>query len=124
MLYSLPQSRERMEQLAKRHAQLAVYNVEIVALPRHLSGNPIAELATASPALFPIVTEGNESIVRAYDLFVTRAEHSEFLIDTRGYIRAIWPNDEWRNADDEIEALAQQFLDEAPPDEADEHQTH
>lgn len=124
VLYSLPQSRERMEQLAKRHAQLAVHNVEIVAVPRRSFGNPIAELATTSPALFPIVTEGNGAIVRAYDLFAARAEHSEFLIDTRGYIRAIWPNDEWRNADDEIEALAQQFLDEAPPDEADEHQTH
>lgn len=124
VLYSLPQSHERMEQLAKRHARLAVYNVEIVAVPRHSFGNPIAELATASPALFPIVTEGNEPIVRAYDLFAARAEHSEFLIDPRGYIRAVWKSDEWRSAGDQIEALAQRFLDEAPPDYAYEHQTH
>lgn len=117
VLYTLPLSRERMEQLAQNYARLAVYNVEIVAVQRDTSANPIAELKTSSPALFPIVTEGNEMIAAAYDLFSPGTAHAEFLIDTRGFIRAIWRDDEW-NAEpgDSLEAHAKRLLEEKTPD--------
>jgi hypothetical protein len=38
--------------------------------------------------LFPVVTEGAETIVAAYRLFAV-APHVELLVDRQGYIRAI-----------------------------------
>jgi AhpC/TSA family len=62
VLYSLPDSRARMSELAKHYGALSVLGVEMVAVQPRSSPDAIAELGQTPPALFPVVTEGNEDI--------------------------------------------------------------
>ncbi len=120
VLYSLPESQERMDALARLHARLSVLGVEIVAVPQEASANPVADL-TSSPVLFPIVTEGTDDIVAAYRLLAPGAPHVEMLIDRRGYIRAIWKEAEWETTADVVEMGARMLLDEKLPDDFNDH---
>lgn len=115
VLYNLPQSQARLDELAKRYAQLAVYNVEIVAVQRKGSANPVAELVTSTPALFPIVTEDNEIIAAAYDLFTPGAAHAEFLIDPYGNVRAVWTG-VGHDVDEQVRKLLAEGIDETVDD--------
>ncbi|BCP52262.1 hypothetical protein K32_08790 [Kaistia sp. 32K] len=94
VLYSLPDSRERMTELARRYGALSVLGVEVVAVAPTGSPERVAELGASPPALFPVVTEGNEDITAAYRLFAPADTHTEILIDRQGYIRAIWRGSE------------------------------
>jgi putative copper resistance protein D len=122
VLYTLPGSRSRMAALARSYSVLSTLGVEIVAVPPQASSEAIRELDVAPPALFPVVTDGNADIVRAYRVFAPGSEHAEFLIDRQGYVRAIWRDG--RGAPDtaavqaEVERLN---AEEAPPPFPDDH---
>jgi putative copper resistance protein D len=88
VLYALPGSRGRMTQLAEHEGSLAMLGAEIIAVPIDADPNAIRRLGANPRILFPVVTEGAETIVAAYRLFAV-APHVELLVDRQGYIRAI-----------------------------------
>ncbi|SEN16850.1 putative copper resistance protein D [Nitrosospira multiformis] len=101
VLFSWPQSRERLAQLEALHAKLQAGNTVLLAVPEHdLSPAALGQLKAS--VHFPIVTEGAEEIVRSYALFRrtlshpdllgggTVPDHMEFLVDRFGYLRARW----------------------------------
>ena len=89
VLYTLPDSRPRLVQLAQSYQLLALLGVEPIAVPRDAAPDAIRRLASRPPILFPIVTGGSQAIVDAYALFAD-GPHAEFLIDRSGYLRARW----------------------------------
>jgi putative copper resistance protein D len=88
VLYALPGSRARMSQLAEREGTLALLGVEVIAVPIDADPDAIRRLGPSPRIMFPVVTEGAETIVAAYRLFAV-APHVELLVDRQGYIRAI-----------------------------------
>jgi putative copper export protein/mono/diheme cytochrome c family protein/peroxiredoxin len=89
VLYTLPGSRTRLNELARSYDVLWVTGVEVIAVPTHTATGALAELGSAPPVLFPVVTDGERAIVETYGMFAP-GPHAEFLIDRQGYIRAIW----------------------------------
>ena len=88
VLYALPGSRARMSQLAQREGTLAMLGAEVIGVPIDADPNAIRRLGPDPRVLFPVVTEGAETIVAAYRLFAV-APHVELLVDRQGYVRAI-----------------------------------
>ena len=94
VLYALPESRERMTELARRYGALSVLGVEVIAVAPRSSAGTIAELGSNPPTFFPVITAGNEDIDSTYRMFAPGGSaHTEFLIDRQGYIRAMWRSD-------------------------------
>ena len=89
VLYSLPGSRARLNELARMYEVLWVTGVEVIAVPTHAPRDAIAELGASPPVLYPVVTDGAADIVTTYRMFAP-GPHAELLIDRQGYIRAIW----------------------------------
>ncbi len=89
VLYTLPGSRARLAELARRYEGFVQRGVEIVAVPRDASPDAIRQLGADPLVLFPVVTDGAREIIAAYDLFVP-PPHAELLIDRAGYLRARW----------------------------------
>jgi putative copper export protein/mono/diheme cytochrome c family protein/peroxiredoxin len=89
VLYTLPGSRTRLNELARSYDVLWATGVEVIAVPTHSATDALAELGSAPPVLFPVVTDGERAIVETYGMFAP-GPHAEFLIDRQGYIRAIW----------------------------------
>jgi putative copper resistance protein D len=121
VLYALPGSRPRMSQLAGREGTLAVLGVEVIAVPIDADPDAIRRLGDDPRVLFPVVTEGAETIVAAYRLFAV-APHVELLIDRQGYVRAITRSSGEAMDLDTLVAQVQQLNDEktageAPPEE-------
>jgi copper resistance protein D len=120
VLASLPESRDRLEQLEKIAARLTSAGVEIILVPKDAERYKTADSAVSK---LPVVIEGNDEIFKTYSLFSHSFEtdrsspeallpkHTEFLIDKRGYIRARWIANEgrgWLNIENllrEIELL-------------------
>jgi putative copper export protein/mono/diheme cytochrome c family protein len=92
VLYTLPESRPRMTELARSYDVLSVVGVEIIAVPINASSETIRELGSSPPVLFPVVTDDNGDIVATYGMFAP-GPHAEILIDRQGYMRAIWRGD-------------------------------
>jgi len=121
VLYHLPGARPRMSQLAGREGTLAALGAEVIAVPTDAAPDAIRRLGAEPRVLFPIVTDGAASIVTAYGLFAA-SSHAEFLIDRRGYIRAIAQS---HGETAELETLLAQIQElnqektptEAPPEE-------
>ena len=95
VMFSLPESRSRVEQLAGAYRQIELTGAEIVAVPMDADPAIIGRLGATPPIFFPVVTEGAAEIVSAYMLFSRAREsitprHVEFLIDRQGYMRARW----------------------------------
>jgi putative copper export protein/mono/diheme cytochrome c family protein len=102
VLFSLPDSRPRLGQLARAYGDLEQAGTEVLAIP--VTGEPgiIGRVGGDPPVLFPIATEGGAEIVATYALLsrTTAADaglgehpappHAEFLLDRQGYIRARW----------------------------------
>ncbi len=88
VLYTLPDSRARLTELAGSYGLLGTLDLEIIAVPTTASPDAIRELAGWPPIFYPIVTDGAREIVEAYRL-LRGAPHAEFLIDRQGYLRAI-----------------------------------
>jgi putative copper resistance protein D len=89
VLYTLPASRPRLEELATRYDGLVLRGVEVVAVPRDAAPDAIRQLGDEPRILFPVVTDGAREIVGAYDLFAA-GPHAELLVDRQGYLRARW----------------------------------
>ena len=89
VLYTLPASRARIDELTRAYDVLWVTGVEVIAVPTNASPDAIGDLGSSPPVLFPVVTDGGAEIVTTYRLFAP-GPHAEFLIDRQGYLRAIW----------------------------------
>lgn len=102
VLFSLPDSRERLSRLAEVYGDLQFLATEVIAVPLEPDPAILKRVRTDPPALFPVVTDGAAEIVSAYALFRRAAvpqgllpdppmpRHMEFLIDRQGYVRARW----------------------------------
>jgi len=110
VLFTLPSSQLRLEQLAQLHAQLAANGVEILAVPSDVRA--ARERLRAPP--YAVVSDGAEEAFVTYGLFrrslseegmqpdAPAPAHMEFLIDRQGYVRARWipmENRAWANAE-------------------------
>lgn len=125
VLYSLPESRERLSELALKYGALSVLGVEIVAVSRQTTGNPIAKLGDDPPISFPVVTSGNAEISTAYGLFAPGVSHAELLIDRQGYLRAIWREGETGMPDVEaVQAQVERLNQEKTPPPLPEDHIH
>jgi mono/diheme cytochrome c family protein len=116
VLYTLPQSRARIAELARRYSALSVLGVEVVAVPAHAAADPIAELGAAPPVIFPVVGGRTADIVATYGMFAP-GPHAELLIDRQGYVRAIWRNDTGALS----AAVEQLNAEKSPPPFPDDH---
>ena len=133
VLVSLPDSRERLEQLDKMAAKLTSAGVEIILVPSDAERDKRGLQSAISE--LPVITEGNDEIFKTYSLFSHSFEddrnspeallpkHTEFLIDKRGYIRARWIAREgggWLKIDNllqEIEILQNETSQAPAPDD-------
>ncbi len=89
VLYTLPESGQRLRALAQSYTLLWIMGVEVIAVPTDGSPDAIRQLGSSPPALFPVVTDGAGDIVATYRIFAP-GPHAELLIDRQGYLRAIW----------------------------------
>ncbi|MFY4728661.1 CopD family protein [Nitrospira sp. BLG_2] len=104
VLFSWPESRDRLEQLRAASTTITGKNTAILAVPMtDLPPDELAAIVRNMP--FPVVTQGAREISNSYALFRrtlsipdlfgegTRPKHMEFLVDRFGYLRARWiPN--------------------------------
>jgi copper resistance protein D len=101
VLFSWPESRERLDRLRSIVDEMARNNTAMLAVPMtDLSPNELAVVVRDMP--FPVVTQGAREISSSYALFRrtlslpdlfgegTRPKHIEFLFDRFGYLRARW----------------------------------
>ena len=88
VLYTLPDSHDRLVELTESYGLLGALDLEIVAVPTDAAPDAIRRLAGWPPILYPIVTDGAPEILTTYHL-LSPAPHAEFLIDRQGYLRAI-----------------------------------
>ncbi len=101
VLFSWPESRERLDQLRLAYSALHDHNAEILAVP--VSGLTQHQTAIIRKDLpFPLVSQNAVKIARTYSLFRrtishpdligqgTVPKHMEFLFDRFGYLRARW----------------------------------
>ena len=114
VLFSWPQSRQRLQQLVQQYPRIRASSAELVAVP-------IGAAPGISAQPFPILTDGADETVRTYALLRrtlsdadSREErpvppHMELLIDRYGYVRARWRPDEgpgWSDGDALVAQLA------------------
>jgi copper resistance protein D len=97
VFFTLPQSQERLKQLDDAQAQLTAAGVEIILVP-----SDAEEARIKIGIVNHVVTEGSREILESYSLFgksfaydpshadASWPQHTEFLIDKQGYIRARW----------------------------------
>jgi len=101
VLFSWPQSQQRLHQLTAAYDEIRALNTEILAVPnRELNEQEILHIANFVP--FPVVTEGWNEIKNSYWLYRRvrtvpdlRGKgmfpgHMEFMTDRFGYLRARW----------------------------------
>ncbi len=101
VIFSWPQSKERMEQLKSIYAKLNGQKLAVLAVPSNeLTMDELAQVTSELP--FPVITQNTDEIVSSYSLSRrtlshpdiigrgTSYTHMEFLIDRYGYLRARW----------------------------------
>jgi putative copper resistance protein D len=101
VLFSWPESRERLDRLRSMAGELVKNNTAILAVSlTDLSPDDLTAAVRGLP--FPVVTQGAREISNSYVLFRrtlslpdlfgegTRPKHMEFLFDRFGYLRARW----------------------------------
>jgi putative copper resistance protein D len=121
VLYSLPESRVRLGELAELYPSLVARGVEVVAVPRDAAPDAIRRLGAHPAVWFPVVTEGARDLVAVYDLFAG-APDAEFLVDRQGYLRAISAGQRtWAGAPALLDAVRQLNEERAVAPEAAEH---
>ncbi|MDH4084299.1 MAG: CopD family protein [Nitrospira sp.] len=101
VLFSWPDSRERLDQLRLAYQVLRDHKTEVLAVPLTDLTPEQTALITEDPP-FPLVVQGAAEIARTYSLFRrtisnpdlmgegTVPTHMEFLFDRFGYLRARW----------------------------------
>ncbi len=122
VLFSWPESQERLDQLRLAYDSISGENTVVLAVPLNdLDAEDLAAITANTP--FPVVKQGVPEITRSYALFrrtLRRADllgegsipnHMEFLVDRFGYLRARWipeaDGEGWANADILIRQVAQ-----------------
>lgn len=127
VLFSLPESRPRLSQLAETYDTILAFGAEVLAVPGDGGAEIIRRLGGAPRILFPVVTEGSLEIARTYSMFGRSRSpagtlagpppHMELLIDRQGYVRARWipgePTGGWQDPSS-LFAQLQQLNQEAP----------
>ena len=126
VVFTLPESRARLVQLAEAYNTLQALGTEIVAVPRGDGSDIIRRLGGRSPILYPVITDGAADIATAYTLLArgfgpaprgAPPLHAEFLIDRQGYIRARWlpgaPGPGWDTPPTLVEQI--QLIDKETP---------
>jgi putative copper resistance protein D len=88
VLYTLPQSRPRLDLLAERQLELVTQGLEVIAAPLDADPDAIRRLGS-SQIFYSVVTDGAREIVDTYRLYAPGVAHAEFLVDRRGYLRAV-----------------------------------
>ncbi len=88
VLYTLPESRPRLRDLALGGDALDLQDLEIIFAPTDADPGAIRRLGPEPRLLFPVITGGAADIVQAYQMFARGKPHAEFLIDFQGYVRA------------------------------------
>ena len=122
VLFSWPESRERLAQLRDLNARLAAANTVLLAVPEDDPDSRELEQIKGNVP-FPVVIEGAHEIVQSYKLFrrtLNKADllgegtlppHMEFLVDRYGYLRARWIPDAdgpgWSNTEMLMQQVAQ-----------------
>ncbi len=134
VLFTLPGSLPRLEQLDAAWGKIGLAGARILAVPMRDAARIYRQLGLRAMN-FPVVVDGSQEIVETYTLFrrTLAAEgvppvpsHMEFLIDRQGYVRARWIPEE-RPSWAEISRLLQEIerLDkEAPRAPAAEEHVH
>lgn len=101
VLFSWPESRERIEQLRIAYPAIKGNDTAVLAVPVN-DPRPEDMDALLGDMPFPVVTQGAGEIARSYALFrrtITKPDlfaegmlpkHMEFLFDRYGYLRARW----------------------------------
>ncbi|MBI2543745.1 MAG: CopD family protein, partial [Candidatus Rokubacteria bacterium] len=69
VLFTLPDSRRRLGQLARNYDILQTMGAEVIAVPTDSGDQIISRLGASPRILFPVVTDGGREIVPAYSLF-------------------------------------------------------
>jgi putative copper resistance protein D len=102
VFFTLPDSKRRLDVLARSYETLQGLGTEIVAVPLDGGDGVLTRLGADPPVYFPVVTEGSDEISRAYGLFrrtlspegmtpdPPMPSHMELLVDRAGYLRARW----------------------------------
>ncbi|MBK7491333.1 MAG: CopD family protein [Nitrosomonas sp.] len=101
VIFSWPQSQDRIEQLKQAYDRLSEQNITVLAVPANeLAATELTQIAAELP--FSAVTQGASEIAASYALSrrtLTHPDiigkgkdpdHMEFLIDRNGYMRARW----------------------------------
>lgn len=122
VLFSWPQSRERLAALSRLYPALQAANTALLAVPEEeLDAQALADIAADIP--LPVITQGAAEIVQSYTLFRrtlnqpdllgagTLPPHMAFLVDRYGYLRARWiPSADgpgWSESDMLLQQVAQ-----------------
>jgi putative copper export protein/mono/diheme cytochrome c family protein len=126
VVFTLPESRARLAQLAEAYNTLQALGTEILAVPRDDGSDIIRRLGGRPPILYPVITDGAADIATAYTLLARGLGpaprgapplHAEFLIDRQGYIRARWlpgaPGPGWDTLPTLVEQI--QLIDKETP---------
>src|SRR5437867_4801077 len=88
VLYTLPESRPRLRDLALGGDALDLQDLEIIFAPTDADPGAIRRLGPEPRLPFPVITGGAADIVQAYQMFARGKPHAEFLLDFQGYVRA------------------------------------
>ncbi|MER0202341.1 MAG: cytochrome C [Nitrosomonas sp.] len=101
VIFSWPQSQDRIEQLKQAYDRLSEQNITVLAVPANeLAATELTQIAAELP--FSAVTQGASEIAASYALSRRtlthpdiigkgkNPDHMEFLIDRNGYMRARW----------------------------------
>jgi len=135
VLFSLPESVDRLRQLHDLYPSLRVRGVEVLGVPLHGSRD-IAHALGQGTVGYPIVRDEAAEIAMTYTLFrrTWSAEdrrpeppmptHLEFLIDRQGYIRARWiPRTQqgWEEMASFLTTIEALNLEEPTTEEPEEH---
>ncbi len=131
VLFSLPGSLPRLEQLDAAWDTIAYAGTRVVAVPMRDVAQTYQKLGMRA-VNFPVAVDGSSEITATYNLFrrtfaaegvPPNPDHMEFLIDRQGYIRARWIPDEsagWKEIPrllQEIERLNKEAPGAPAPDE-------
>ena len=129
VVFTLPESRARLVQLAETYNTLQALGTEIVAVPRGDGSDIIRRLGGRPPILYPVITDGAADIATTYTLLGRGLGpaglsprgapplHVEFLLDRQGYVRARWlpgaPGPGWDTPPTLVEQI--QLIDKETP---------
>jgi putative copper resistance protein D len=121
VLYTLPESLARLEELSAKAQAFADAGVRVIAVPTSISAPIARQITNGDESMFPIASP---EVATAYAMFAGRdpglqdvsPTHVEFLIDRQGYMRARWTGTHAATIDRTAEILGEvEQLKREPP---------